>query len=166
MLGTTWPHADQRSDALTFLMGFEHVKTAAPRVFYFAFGETDEYAHEGRYDLVLESAHRTDSDLAKLWDYFKATPAYAGKTTLVLTADHGRGDGPKEWKNHGEKVAGSERIWIAVLGPDAPELGERTDCEPVTQGQIASTIAALVGEDWCAAEPKAAKPLADALRGR
>jgi hypothetical protein len=163
LLGTTWAHSDQRSDALTFLMGLAHFERTAPRVLYLGFGETDEWAHEGRYDLVLESAHRIDEYLARLWETVQSTPAYAGKTSLVITTDHGRGNGPEEWRNHGEKVPVSDRIWIAVMGPDTPALGERRDCEEVAQSQVAATIAALLGEDWCAAEPKAGKPIAEAL---
>ena len=50
-----------------------------------------------------------------------------------------------------------------MLGPDTPALGERTGCEEVTQSQVAATLAALLGEDWKAAEPRAAAPIRDAL---
>ena len=163
LLGTTWPHADQRSDALTFEMGRAWFERRAPRVFYFAFGETDEWAHEGRYDQVLDAAHKIDGRLASMWQALQSIPAYAGKTSLVLTTDHGRGDGPKDWRDHGEKVPAADRIWIAVLGPDTPPLGERASCAEVTQSQVASTVAALLGEDWRAAEPRAAPRILDAI---
>ena len=54
------------------------------------------------------------------------------------------------------KKKGSENIWIAVMGPDTPALGERMHTAPVTQAQIAATLAAFVGKDWHAAQPKAA----------
>jgi hypothetical protein len=47
LLDTTWPHADQRSDALTFLMAQAYFERTTPRVLYLSFGETDEWAHEG-----------------------------------------------------------------------------------------------------------------------
>jgi hypothetical protein len=162
---TNWPDADQRSDALTFHLGEAYFERAHPRVLYFGFGETDSWAHAGRYDLVLEGAHRIDAYLARLWTAIQASPAYAGKTSLVITTDHGRGDPPDEWKGHGEKIPASDRIWIGVLGPDTRALGERSDCADVTQGQVAATIAALLGEDWNAAEPRAAAPIADAVGG-
>lgn len=55
-------------------------------------------------------------------------------------------------------MPGAENIWVAVMGPDVPALGERTAVE-VTQSQIAATIAALVGEDFQTASPKAAPRL-------
>ena len=166
LVDTTWPSADERSDALTYLLGEAYFERAHPRVLYLGFGETDSWAHDGRYDLVLRSAHRIDGYLARLWAAVQASPAYAGKTALVLTTDHGRGDGLVEWRDHGEKVPVSDRIWIAVLGPDTPALGERSNCAEVTQGQVAATVAALLGEDWNAAEPKAAAPIADAIGTR
>jgi long-chain acyl-CoA synthetase len=63
-----------------------------------------------------------------------------------------------DWTDHGKKVPGAEFIWIAVLGPDTPALGERENVE-VTQSQVAATLARLVGEDFNAASPKAARPL-------
>jgi len=32
---------------------------------------------------------------------------------------------------------GSDNIWIAVIGPDTPPMGERTNIAPVVQAQIA-----------------------------
>jgi hypothetical protein len=51
---------------------------------------------------------------------------------------------------------GSGEWWFAVLGPDAPPLGERKNCAPVKQAQTAATIARLLGENYRAAVPEAA----------
>jgi len=88
-------------------------------------------------------------------------PAYRDQTTFIITTDHGRGSGLVEWKEHGVEQKGSENIWIAVIGPDTPALGERSNCSPLTQSQIAATLARFLGEDYCAAEPKAGKPIDD-----
>jgi hypothetical protein len=42
-------------------------------------------------------------------------------------------------------------------------LGERTNVEPVTQSQVAATLAALLGEDYAGAMPQAAQPVAAVL---
>jgi hypothetical protein len=44
------------------------------------------------------------------------------------------------------------------MGPGVPGLGVRENAA-ATQSQIAATVAALVGEDFTKAEPKAARPL-------
>lgn len=165
-LSTSLPrHWDNvRYDALTFEAALEHLRKHRPRVLYLALGETDDYAHEGRHDLYLDSAFRSDAMLAKLWATLQGTPGYRGATSLIVTTDHGRGGVPDGWKGHGADVPGADRIWIAALGPDTPPLGERSDVGPVTQSQVAATVAALLGQDYRAEFPKAAPPLADVIR--
>lgn len=141
----------------------DYVKAEHPRVLFVGYGETDNWAHQGRYDLVLDSAHRMDHLVQQLWDTMQAMPQYRGNTTFIITADHGRGSGPTEWKEHGVQQKGSENIWIAVLGPDTAPLGERTHAAPVTQAQIAATVAAFVGKDYPHDVPKAAAPIAEVL---
>jgi hypothetical protein len=141
----------------------DYVKSAKPRVLFVGYGETDNWAHQGRYDLVLDSAHRTDAFIKELWDTMQAMPQYRGATTFIITTDHGRGSGLTEWKEHGVEEKGSENIWIAVMGPDTPPLGERRGAAPLVQAQIAATLAAFLGKDFRAAVPRAAPPIADVL---
>ena len=141
----------------------DYVKTSQPRVLFVGYGETDNWAHQGRYDLVLDSAQRMDHFVHQLWDTMQAMPEYRGTTTFIITCDHGRGSGLTEWKEHGVEEKGSENIWIAVIGPDTAPRGERTHVAPVTQAQIAATIAAFVGKDYHRDVPKAALPITDVL---
>jgi hypothetical protein len=141
----------------------DYVKSSKPRVLFVGYGETDNWAHLGRYDLVLDSAHRMDGFVKELWDTMQAMPEYRGTTTFIITCDHGRGSGLTEWKEHGAEQKGSENVWIAVIGPDTKGLGERRDAGVVTQSQIAATVAALVGKDYHAAVTRAAMPIADVL---
>ena len=141
----------------------DYVESAKPRVLFVGYGETDNWAHAGRYDLVLDSAHRTDGFIKELWDTMQSMPEYRGVTTFIITTDHGRGSGLTEWKEHGVEEKGSENIWIAVIGPDTPALGERRDTSPVIQAQIAATVAAFLGKDYRAAQLRAAPPIAEVL---
>ena len=144
----------------------DYVKSAKPRVLFVGYGETDNWAHMGRYDLVLDSAHRMDGFVQELWDTMQAMPEYRGTTTFMITCDHGRGSGLTEWKEHGAEQKGSENVWIAVIGPDTKALGERRNTGVVTQSQIAATLAAFVGKDYHAAVPRAATPIADVLASK
>lgn len=139
----------------------DYVKTDHPRVLFVGYGETDNWAHQGRYDLVLESAHGFDHFVQQLWETMQAMPEYRDRTTFILTTDHGRGSGLVEWKEHGVDEKGSENIWIAVMGPDTPALGERQNLGPVTQSQLAATVAAFLGKDYPHEVPAAASPLPD-----
>jgi tetratricopeptide (TPR) repeat protein len=150
-------------DALLQIPLLDFVAAAKPRVLFVGYGETDDWAHQGRYDLVLDSAHRFDFFVKQLWDTMQAMPEYRDRTTFIITTDHGRGSGLTEWKEHGVEEKGSENIWIAVIGPDTAPLGERHHVEPVTQAQIAATVAAFIGKDYPAAVPRAAEPIAAVL---
>src|SRR5690606_4279896 len=119
----------------------EALRAQKPRVLYVALGETDEFAHEGRYDHYLNSARRSDDAIRRLWEAAQAMPEYRGATTLIVTTDHGRGDPPEGWKHHSADIPGSEHIWIGLLGPDTPPLGVRSGTEPVAQAQVAATLA-------------------------
>ena len=158
-----WP--DNNWDALTHQAAMDHLAVRKPRVLFIGYGETDEWAHAGRYDLYLRSVHQVDAYLAQLWAQVQSDPQYRDRTTLIVTTDHGRGDGPK-WRDHGKDVVGAENIWMAVLGPDTPALGARSNIPLVRQAQVAATIAALLGTDWQAAEPRAAPPISGVLPGR
>lgn len=138
-----------------------------PRVLFVGYGETDDWGHMGRYDLLLHAAHSFDHYVEQLWNTLQSLPAYRDRTTFILTADHGRGSGPVEWKDHGVKEKGSDDIWMAVLGPDTAPLGERTQTREIHQAQIAATVAALLGKDYRTAVPAAAPPIEAVLaRGR
>ena len=126
----------------------DYVRLKHPRLLFVGYGEPDNWAHSGRYDLVLQSAHEFDHFVEQLWNTMQTIPAYRGQTAFIVTADHGRGSGLVEWKEHGADQKGSENIWIAVIGPDTPPLGERSDIDPVTQSQIASTIACFLAKDY------------------
>ena len=139
-----------------------YLEEKQPRVVWVAFGETDEWAHEGNYERYLFAAHNTDNYIRQLWEKAQSLPAYRGKTTFVITCDHGRGTGP-DWRNHGAKIEGAEKVWLAVLGPDTRPLGERQNIGRVTHSQLAATIAELLGEDYHAAVPKSGEPIRDVL---
>jgi hypothetical protein len=151
-----WP--DNVFDVVTMTYAREHLRRHRPRVLYVGLGETDEWGHARRYDLYLDAARNADRFLAELWQTCQELPEYRGKTALVVTTDHGRGDTARDWTDHGKDVPLAEYIWVAVLGPDTPALGVRTGVE-VTQGQVAATVAHLLGHDFRSASPQAAPPL-------
>ncbi len=163
---TTAIWGDLTYDGFLYQAVTSHIAAKHPRLVFIGFGETDEWAHEGRYDQYLNAAHLVDDFVKRLWEMAQSTPEYRDQTTIIVTADHGRGSGPHAWRDHGEKVDGAEADWIAVIGPDTAPLGERTNIAPVTQSQIAATIAALLGQDYHQAVPKSGAPIEDILSGK
>jgi Type I phosphodiesterase / nucleotide pyrophosphatase len=139
------------------------LKQHKPRLMYLSLGETDEWAHAGKYADYLRAAKLVDGYLGELWQSLQSMPQYRGTTTMIFLPDHGRGEGPKEWKSHGQKLPNSKYIWLAFLGPDTPAMGERKSAAPVTQSQVAGTMTALLGEDYRASVPKAGTPIAEVI---
>jgi hypothetical protein len=156
---TTRFDGDDVYDSFLQVPLLDFVKAGHPRVLFVGYGETDNWAHQGRYDLVLESAHGFDHFVQQLWEEMQSMPEYRGQTTFILTTDHGRGSGLVEWKEHGVDQKGSENVWIAVIGPDTPARGECENCAAVTQAQIAATVAGFLGQDFPHDVPTAAAPL-------
>ncbi|MCH7573876.1 MAG: alkaline phosphatase family protein [Candidatus Marinimicrobia bacterium] len=151
---------DVRYDALTFYQGLEFIKQHQPRLVYFSFGETDDWAHNGRYDQVLQAATRIDGFIEELWRWAQSHRNYRDKTTFIIASDHGRGSsGSDEWKSHGATIEEADFTWIAVIGPDTPDRGELSNTGTVRQQSIAATIAGLLGLDYSKAAPQAAPAL-------
>lgn len=157
------PWGGVRLDAFTHHFMMEYVKKHSPRLVYIAYGETDDFAHDGAYDHYLKSALQTDQFIKEIWDYIQSTPQYKDKTTLLITTDHGRGTVPKEtWKGHGASVKNADQIWIAALGPDTKALGSiKGQYYP---NQLAATVAQALGVDY--QQPKAGKPLPLAVKSK
>lgn len=155
---------DEHYDGFGFRAALEMIDVQRPRVLHLALGEPDTDAHRRRYDAYLQSITRADRFIRELWTKLQSLEDYRGRTTLLITTDHGRGRAPEDWKNHNKTTPGSDETWFAMLGPDTPALGERTGHAPITSAQVAATLAAAVGEDYAAAEPRAAPPIPGGLR--
>ena len=135
------------------------LRNSRPRAFYVAFGETDDWAHEGHYERYLRAIRLFDRFLEELWGLAQSMPEYRGKTTLLVAVDHGRGPTPVAWKGHGKEIPDSAYIWFAGMGPGIAPLGERTNTPPAVQAQVAATVAAALGEDFAGAHPGVQPPL-------
>jgi bisphosphoglycerate-independent phosphoglycerate mutase (AlkP superfamily) len=143
-------------DVFTHHAAFEELKKSQPRILYVAYGETDEWAHAGKYRSYLDAAHQVDAWIKELWDYVQSHPQYRNKTALLITTDHGRGDTIKEqWTDHGSKIEGANEIWLALMAPGIAAKGEAGTHGMLYQQQIAQTIARLLGQKFTASHPVA-----------
>ena len=150
---------DEHYDAFCYRAALEMIDVVRPRALYVALGEPDTTAHRRSYDAYLESISRCDRFVRQIWEKLQSLDQYRGTTTLIVSVDHGRGRTPQDWTTHNKKTPGAEETWLAILGPDTPARGERTDGEPVISAQIAATIAALLGENFTASDPRIAPPI-------
>jgi hypothetical protein len=150
---STMHQSKTRHDLLTFLTAREYIELHHPSILFLGFGETDECAHAGRYDLYLQQAADIDRMIADLWCLVQTDPWYRDSTTFLITTDHGRGWKPNKWTTHGFWAEGSGDIWMAVLGPDILPAGELRSRGQVYQKQLAATIAALLGDPVAPGHP-------------
>lgn len=155
-----WPEV--RFDAFTHAYALEALKHDRPKVLFVSYGETDDFAHDGRYGQMLAAARRTDGFLAELWKTLQADPAYRGKTSLIVTTDHGRGMGPhkESWRHHGKPLfAGSDATWFAAIGPGIA-AGAKPVGDCASTSQVAATALNTLGLDWKSYDAGIGAPLA------
>ena len=166
-----------RHDAFTHEHALEALRSDRPRVVYISYGETDDFAHEGKYGEYLDAAHRFDRFLQELWEFVQSDRAYADRTTLLITTDHGRGEQPLEnWQHHSSAkatrrqdpesngIAGSEQIWFAALGDGIAMRGSIATPNEKIQSQVAATLLTVLGVDPKRFDPAASPPLSEVLR--
>lgn len=144
-----------RNDMLTFVAAKEYIQAKHPKVVFIGFGETDEYAHSGKYDAYLQSAHLFDQFIAQLWYLVNKDPFYKNNTSFIITTDHGRGNKASNWFKHGLFTPGSSNTWLLTLGPLFEPKGEVTINGDIFNEQLAQTIARLLGYDFIPAHPVA-----------
>ena len=150
-----------RFDTFTHNFALEYLKNEKPRLLYIAYGETDDFAHEGRYDHYLKSARKNDDMIRELWEYVQQDPFYKDKTTFIITTDHGRGEGASEentWKHHGPSIENSGQTWIIAFGNAILKEGAHTSEGQYYTNQVAATVALLLGVEY-SGNGKAGKPL-------
>jgi hypothetical protein len=158
---TSTPWSDMRHDSFTFRAAMAHLADRRPRILHLALGETDDWAHDGRYDRVLDAYARSDRYLAELWNWLQRQPDYARRTHILIATDHGRGRTTADWRHHGEAVEGAQDVWMAFASPAMSRRGEWTGHPALTNSQIAATIARWMGVDWSQIRPRAGTPVQD-----
>lgn len=144
--------------------------TDPPRVLWVALGDTDNRAHEGKYEEYLAAATESDNFVREIWEAYQANPRTAGRTTMIVTADHGRGEAANErWRGHGSgrwrhvivpglRHVGSDAIFIAARGPGVAAAPQYNAGNCASVSQIAATLLAVLGEESLA-QPDMAPPL-------
>ena len=148
-----------RHDMFTFRLALAHLKAARPRVLYIALGETDDWAHDLRYDRVLQTLALTDAWFRQLWSWLQSDAQYRDNTSILITVDHGRGRTPSDWGKHGETIDGAEETWLAAIGPAWPRRGEWSAAPDAYASQVAATLSRAAGVDLRRDIPAAGAPI-------
>ena len=160
------PWGDVRHDHYTFEFAMAHLRRYQPRVLFLSLGETDDWAHDGKYDQTLKALQRNDGQFKQLWEYLQSTPQYKGKTSIIFTVDHGRGPTPLNWTDHGEKVPEAQYIWMAFVSPESALRGEWKNAETIYQNQVAATLSKWMKFNYSEQNANAGKPIAQVFAGK
>jgi hypothetical protein len=158
-----WPTV--RHDAFTHHYGLSWLRERRPRVLHIAYGEPDDFAHDGKYDEYVLATRRVDGFIQEVWETLQSLEGYRDNTVMFITVDHGRGEQPLEsWQHHASQravqqymqslaeqypqgIVGSDAIWMAALGPGIPAQGLVATTGCLTGDRIAATLMTLLGED-------------------
>lgn len=141
---TPSPWGSVRLDIFTHNYALEYMKRKHPDIVYIAYGETDDFAHDGNYQAYLDSAHSTDAFLRELWEHTQEDPYYKGQTTVIITTDHGRGTQPLDtWKSHGTDIKGAEQVWLIIYGTHIDGKGEVREEEQLYSTKVVKKIQSL-----------------------
>lgn len=159
-LAARTPWDEVRHDLVTLELALDYMQRVRPRLLYIALGETDDWAHDRRYDRTLQAIQFFDLALDKVFALVDSLREFRERTAIFLTCDHGRGEGLAGWHSHGHQISGSEQCWLAALGPGIAAKGQLANTEPVYLQDLAPTILEILGVDYRQYPGIAGRPIA------
>jgi hypothetical protein len=101
----------------------------------------DHFGHSGSWGYYTRSIEIADSIVGMLWDFAESDSAYAGKTTMFVTNDHGRHT--DDFSGHDCDCDGCRTIQLLAIGPDIRQ--GLVSNVPRTLCDIVPTIGELLG---------------------
>lgn len=111
---------DSRHDSITLMETLKVLSDQRPHLLLVNFREPDYSAHTGNWENYVRGIVNTDSYAAKIWEYCEQNSYYRGKTTLIITSDHGRhlNNVANGFISHGDDCDGCRHLAFYALGPD------------------------------------------------
>jgi hypothetical protein len=149
------------NDVETYHHLIQHLDRDSPHIVLASFSQTDLAGHANDWKGYLRHIEIADSLAVLTWNHLQANPAYAGKTYMFITADHGRHDDAHGgFQNHGDECEGCRHIPFLALGP-----GIKTNYMTSThhtQQDICKMVARLLG---ITADQAQGEPFDDIFQG-
>jgi hypothetical protein len=138
-----WPlyHSEGVSDSDVWHEAEDLLVRYHPSLFLLYLERVDHFGHSGSWPYYTRAIEIADSIVGMLWDFIESDPVYAGKTTLIVTNDHGRHT--DDWTTHGCDCEGCRTVMMLAVGPDT-RRGFVSN-EPRTIRDITPTIGELLG---------------------
>ncbi len=130
-------HGDYRPDAETARIALRVLETRRPRLLFVGLGDADEYAHRGDRPGYMQALRASDGFLGDLAATLSRMGARGRRTTVLVTADHGRA---RSFVDHGARYPESARVWMVARGPDLRSHGLVAAAHRHTLSDVASTV--------------------------
>jgi hypothetical protein len=137
------PWQGARGDWWTMVQALRHMRDHRPRFLYIGLNDADEWAHRDDYRQYLGALRLYDGWIGRLLTMLDGMGDYGRHATVLLTTDHGRGDGPR-WKDHGPDTPEARAIWLLVV-PPGHRSGLAVRTRAVTHLDLRPTIEAIFG---------------------
>ena len=132
---------DYRPDRFTAALALRYLEIARPRLMFLGLGEPDEYAHRDDYAGYLASLRASDATVGELFDVLRRMGTRGERTTVIVTADHGRG---RDYRVHGRAFPESGRVWLVAAGAAIEARGFAQATRPHSLADIAPTVRTLL----------------------
>lgn len=134
------PWGEARRDADTWRRAMAALEKR-PRFLWISLNDADEWAHRGSRDTYLSTLSRYDTWFDELVTKLAGMKGYGERTTIIVTTDHGRGDGA-DWTTHNASLPMAKQIFAFALGPGT---GGAARVELANHHAVRPTIEALLG---------------------
>ncbi len=140
---SVWPQwvATAGKDDDVFQTAKALASSHAPALMTVYLHDVDGAGHSGSWNQYVAAIVKADQIVGDLWDHLQSLPAYAGKTTMIVTSDHGRHD--YDFVGHGDGCVGCRTIQLLAVGP--PIRKGHVSTLPRTIPDVTPTIGALLG---------------------
>ncbi len=116
-----WASQSKRSyarlDEHTFRHALTYLKRHRPNFLFISLLDSDAHGHDRDFHAYLSTLRRYDHWLKELAATLDSMGEYSRKTAVIVTTDHGRGKGARNWSDHGPNVPEARRIWTYVQLP-------------------------------------------------
>lgn len=144
-----WPTFQTRgwSDAEVFDSFTQVIEQVRPTFAVLYLADVDAAGHGGSWARYTEAVSTADWIVGQVWELAQGTAGYAGRTTLLVTSDHGRHDDAHGgFSGHGDGCDGCRQVTFLAIGPDIDP-----GCVPASQARsiidLTPTIGRILGYD-------------------
>jgi arylsulfatase A-like enzyme len=131
-----------RPDRFTAALALRYLETRRPRLMFLGLGEPDEYAHRGDYPGYLAALRAADRTLGELFEALDRMGPRGQRTTVFVTADHGRA---RDYRFHGRRFPESARVWLLAAGGDVTARGLVRSERSHRLADLAPTLRVVLG---------------------